>query len=84
MTALSYGARVIGGKGNDMLIAGDGADTFVFRTGDGQDAIVGFNPDFDVIDLFGRDQNEDGVFSISTICRDRYVGRQYGDPVRAC
>ncbi|MBV6486588.1 MAG: hypothetical protein GHHEDOFH_00523 [Pseudorhodoplanes sp.] len=81
LTALSYGARVIGGKGNDMLIAGDGADTFVFRTGDGQDAIVGFNPDFDVIELFGRDQNEDGVFDIDDLSIDTSGGStviQYG------
>ena len=32
-----------GGKGNDLLIGGAGADAFIFRVGDGNDTIQGYN-----------------------------------------
>jgi uncharacterized surface protein with fasciclin (FAS1) repeats len=45
--------RLEGGAGNDRLIGGHGKDTFVFRTGDGKDAIRGFQDGQDTIDLSG-------------------------------
>ncbi len=43
--------RLVGGAGNDTLTGGTGRDTFVFRAGDGQDQIDGFNVVQDKIDL---------------------------------
>ncbi|CAM3212168.1 calcium-binding protein [Paracoccus nototheniae] len=50
-----------GGQGDDELWVGDGRngdgdrDTLIFRRGDGQDTVYGFDAGLDVLDLGGRD-----------------------------
>jgi len=41
---------ILGAGGSDSLLGGAGADRFVFRDGDGYDAIFGFESGVDVID----------------------------------
>ena len=42
-----------GGSGNDTLKGGLGADTFVFTEGHGDDQVLDFDPENDIIDLSG-------------------------------
>lgn len=50
---------IYGGKGNDTLTGGPGRDSFVFgkalvqNTGHGRDTITDFDPDADMIEIFG-------------------------------
>lgn len=47
------GASLDGAKGNDVLVGGAGADVFRVKAGNGSDAIEGFRPDWDAIDITG-------------------------------
>jgi hypothetical protein len=40
---------IAGGSGNDLLVAGSGTDTFVFKANFGHDTVANFHPDTDVI-----------------------------------
>ena len=51
LTAGTGGSVIDGGGGNDRLTAGDGSDTFVFASGDGEDEIFSFTIADDKIDL---------------------------------
>ena len=42
---------IFGGLGNDTLIGGTGSDKFVFRAGDGHDAITDFDVDEDTLEI---------------------------------
>jgi hypothetical protein len=46
-----FTGRIYGGAGSDVLTGGKGAETFVFRTGDGKDHITDFGRGSDKIDL---------------------------------
>ncbi len=45
--------RLDGGRGNDRLTGGIGIDTFVFKTGSGQDIVTDFEDGMDQVDLTG-------------------------------
>ncbi len=49
IVAGSGGSLIIGETGNDSLVAGAGKDVFIFRPGDGNDTISGFDPSQDTI-----------------------------------
>ncbi|SNT17419.1 MULTISPECIES: calcium-binding protein [unclassified Azospirillum] len=49
ITAGTGGGYIIGETGNDSLVAGAGKDVFIFRPGDGNDTISGFNPTQDTL-----------------------------------
>ncbi len=53
IAAGSVGATLDGMGGDDVLVGGAGADIFKIQSGNGSDAIVGFDPGSDVIDLIG-------------------------------
>jgi Ca2+-binding RTX toxin-like protein len=48
-----YEQQLDGGKGNDVLIGGDGADTFIVSAGNGSDVIADFTSGVDQIRLGG-------------------------------
>ncbi len=57
----ALGSVISGGPGNDILRAGSGIDTFVFGAIDtGEDVIVGFDPEKDIIDLSALFWGESG------------------------
>lgn len=45
------GGQIIGEVGNDTLVAGAGKDIFIYRTGDGNDTITGFNATQDTLGM---------------------------------
>jgi len=54
ITASSFGNRLDGGGGNDVLVGNGGADVFVHRQGSGADVIQNFNAALDWFDLTGH------------------------------
>lgn len=57
-----------GGANNDRLTGGAGADTFVFRTNDGQNTITDFTPGVDVLELA---ISETGFHQLSLVAAPR-------------
>ncbi len=53
IVAANEGRTIDGGGGDDHLIGGDGADTFVYRLGGGADTVQGFDAAADKIQLIG-------------------------------
>ncbi|RQW43901.1 hypothetical protein EH199_10455 [Novosphingobium sp. LASN5T] len=53
IVAGNTGATLNGLGGNDVLVGGKGADVFRVAAGNGSDAIVNFQPGWDVVDLDG-------------------------------
>lgn len=53
---------IVGGTGDDTMFGGGGVDTFVFHQGDGDDMVLYFRPDEDLLDL--RDH---GIADFSTL-----------------
>lgn len=51
MIAGTAGAKLNGGKGDDVLVGGAGADIFTVEKGNGSDAIVNFKPGWDIVDV---------------------------------
>ena len=75
-----------GGAGNDVLYGEDGEDVFYYNTGEGNDTIFGYNPEYDKIILnkgtvnnVTSDRNNNVIFSIGSGqivvygAADRYV-----------
>jgi len=52
------GATLDGSKGNDTLVGGDGADTFIYKKGDGKNIIEGFGAG-DIINLDSKVEIKD-------------------------
>lgn len=53
IVAGDVGATLDGGKGNDLLIGGTGADVFKIVSGNGSDVIQNFRPGWDAVKLVG-------------------------------
>jgi Ca2+-binding RTX toxin-like protein len=51
MIAGTAGAKLNGGKGNDVLVGGVGADIFTIEKGNGSDAIMNFKPGWDIVNM---------------------------------
>src|SRR5215217_6891227 len=47
----SEGEVIDGGKGKDILVGLDGADTYVFHKGDGADYVIGFQTGVDKLEV---------------------------------
>lgn len=66
-----YVATVYGGRGNDTLIASDGADMFLYANGNGNDTIESFDATNDRIRLTGADIKSSSVVGSDVVL---YVG----------
>ena len=67
------GAAINGGAGDDVLVGGAGADTFTIQAGNGSDAIMNFQPGWDIVKLEG--------YGISSFAQLQKLASQTGSDV---
>ena len=87
--SIYYGSDEIAGmKGDDILCGGQGADTFIFRAGDGNDTVGGFKTDnldtariLNDIEITGTDFTS-GIDRVHLHFGTEYVGMSLSDAIR--
>ncbi|MDC1408951.1 S8 family serine peptidase, partial [Candidatus Puniceispirillum sp.] len=59
--------KVYGGKGDDLLSGGDGVDVFSYTLGDGNDVIIDFDQENEIIEYVGYTNQQQSQFVQSTL-----------------